>query len=58
MAKWFGESGQIEYVISQRQTPGTRITIPIKPSYAPYIDMAFIVKTINHYMLTIPIRYT
>lgn len=55
MAKWFGESGQIEYVISQRQTPGTRITIPIKPSYAPYIDMAFIVKTINHYMLTIPI---
>ena len=55
MAKWFGESGQIEYVISQKKTPGTRITIPIKPSYAPYIDMAFIVKTINHYMLTIPI---
>lgn len=29
MAKWFGESGQIEYVISQKKTPGTRISIPV-----------------------------
>ena len=42
MAKWFGESGQIEYVISQKKTPGTRISIPVKPSYAPYIDLDFI----------------
>ena len=55
MAKWFGESGQIEYVISQKKTPGTRISIPIKPSYAPYIDLDFIVETIKHYMLTLPI---
>ena len=55
MAKWFGESGQIEYVISQKKTPGTRISIPVKPSYAPYIDLDFIVETIKHYMLTLPI---
>ena len=55
MAKWFGDSGQIEYVISQKKTPGTRISIPVKPSYAPYIDMDFIVDTIKHYMLTLPI---
>lgn len=55
MAKWFGESGQIEYVISQKKTLGTRISIPVKPSYAPYIDLDFIVETIKHYMLTLPI---
>ena len=51
MAKWFGESGQIEYVISQKKTPGTRISIPVKPSYAPYIDLDFIVETIKHYWM-------
>ena len=55
MAKWFGDSGEIEYVISQKKTAGTRITLPVKPAYAPYINLDFIADTIRHYMLTIPI---
>lgn len=55
MAKWFGDSNHIDYVISQKKTEGTRITIPIKPAYAPYIDTDFIVDTIRHYMLAVPI---
>ena len=39
----------------RKKTPGTRISIPVKPSYAPYIDLDFIVETIKHYMLTLPI---
>lgn len=40
--------------IAEKDTGHTHL-YPRKPSYAPYIDLDFIVETIKHYMLTLPI---
>lgn len=58
MAKWFEGKNKLEYVTSKKKPSGTKITVPIKPEYASYIDMSFIVDHIAQYTMYQPIPIT
>ncbi len=49
MAKWFEDNPQIEYVPSKKKTSGTRVALPLRQNYDPFIDMDFLVQTIKHF---------
>ena len=58
MAKWFGESHEIQYVNTKRQESGTKVTLSIKAAYEKRINMNFLLDSISHYMLYQPIPIT
>lgn len=58
MAKWFEDNPQIEYVPSKKKTSGTRVALPLRQNYDPFIDMDFLVQTIKHFTMYQPIPIT
>lgn len=49
--KWFENSNKIEYITSNREAAGTRISLALKSSFARKMSLNFLVETIQHYML-------
>lgn len=58
MAKWFDNGNSMEYVISQKTTAGTKVTVPLKHVYAQHMSIELIESVIRKYMLCIPIPIT
>jgi hypothetical protein len=54
-AKWFCGAGNIEYINSNRQFSGTRVTLALLPQYAVHMTMKSLVMSIQHYMACQPI---
>lgn len=51
MVKWFSDSNEMQYVNTQRQESGTKITLSLRPAYEKRINMKFLIEGIQHYML-------
>jgi hypothetical protein len=54
-AKWFSGAKEIEYINSNRQLVGTRVTLALLPQYAVNMTMKKLVKSVQHYMACQPI---
>jgi hypothetical protein len=54
-AKWFSGAQEIEYINSNRQLVGTRVTLALLPEYAAEMSMKRLVMAIQHYMAYQPI---
>lgn len=53
-AKWFEGAEEMEYIYSNREEPGTKVTLVLKPKYAMRLSMQGIVKLVRKYMLYQP----
>lgn len=54
-AKWFKDADHIEYITSNRETSGTRITLALEPRYAMKMSMSGLVKAVSGFMACQPI---
>lgn len=53
-AKWIEGAETMEYINSNREQSGTRITLVLRPKYAKNLSLQRLVHAVQHYMLYQP----
>ncbi|MCM1282942.1 MAG: ATP-binding protein [Muribaculaceae bacterium] len=53
-AKWFENTGEVEYIYSNREESGSRVTLALKPKYAARVSQQGLVRLVRKYMLCQP----
>lgn len=53
-AKWLEGAESIEYIVSQKEESGSKITLVLKPKYAMKVTLQRMANAIRHYMLYQP----